>query len=156
MVGGTSSLITLILLAFTVPATAGDVAEASDCYDRVIFARLVEQVPSPLPEADDGSIVFAWPWFLDFEIVDPLSGEMEELTALAIMHTYYVSNLPAGPWYLRLNSDGGYNVVGRSNDAPILKCPLGTAPARPYLSPGPERSLAEIRREGEEIYGRAD
>ena len=46
-----------------------------DCYDARVSAVVVQQVPTVLPDMDDGSIVIRWPWIVDLEVTSVLEGE---------------------------------------------------------------------------------
>lgn len=99
-------------------------------------------------------IIMSWPWILDLKIQRVLDGRLPEgtITALAVLHVRYVNkNLT---WLLRKNAAGTYNVVRSADPASVPRCPVGTFAAKPYITPGPGKTYADLRREGETAYRR--
>jgi hypothetical protein len=144
-----------VLLSVSASAPAEDGEASSPCYDVRISARAVEQIPSLIPESDDPNVIaMSWPWFLELEIVRVLDGQLTEprVTVLSVQHTYFVSEKRT--WLLRRNTLGGFNLVGRGSDEKVRRCSSGMPPAEPYLAQGPGKTLEQLRKEGEERYGR--
>jgi hypothetical protein len=127
---------------------------AEDCYDRIVTATIAEQVPSVVPETDDGSIILRWPWFVDLA-VERADHRRRRLSVISVQHTYFVADRPAR-WLLRRNTMGGYN-ARMKNEAPDAKrCRRDTPPARPYLGAENQAALDTLRREAERRYGKRD
>ena len=150
---------TLGLLSFALLlggcATTADSAGAEQCYDLKVRAKPVAQVPTVYPKSDDPNvIVMSWPWFVDLEISRVLDGEFEAstLTALAVLHTYYISD--SRTWYLRENTAGTYNILRPSDPSKVGRCGVRTYPTEPYIRPGEGQSYEDLRREGEDRYNR--
>jgi hypothetical protein len=146
-----------------IPATAWSSEQptrSSDntkCYDAEVSARIVAQIPSIPPEFEDGSIVMRWPWFIDLDVRKVRSGEAPKglISTLAVQHTYWRKDLGTTRWYLRRNSQGGFNLLGRPKSEPGAKCASGKPPARAYLGTTDKSALDALRREGEARYGRS-
>lgn len=148
-----------LVLSLTLAIRAGAAAEETEqnpCFDTEVTGRLVAQVPIPMPDPDDdGSIVMHWPWFVDIAVRDVHRGKVPKgkLTTLALMHTYWRSDLGNRRWKLRRNSRGGFNLLGTSSDRTIKRCAADVPAMRPYIGADQAR-LDQLRREGEERYGR--
>jgi len=140
-------------LALAWPAAAQDQQSEIDCYDAVVKARIVDQVPSVIPEFDDGSIVMRWPWFVDLDVEDVVKGSVaaRRLSVLAMMHTNFITNRHFR-WLLRANVTGGYNAVPTFEAENLPRCKATAAPAQSYLRPADGKTLADLRRDGEKRY----
>lgn len=145
----------LAALGWPTLATPSSPPEAQQCFDALVVAKVVGQVPSDFPDSDDDYIVMSWPYFIDLDIVRVVKGQIEarKITALSVQHTYWRSDLGARRWWLRRNTAGGYNILRIKNGAEPPKCPQGAAPARAYLEPAPGQTLDEMRKAGERRYG---
>lgn len=130
--------------------------EAEECFDAAVSARITQQVPSVPPGCGDDCIITHWPWFVDLEVQRVLQGEAPTgpLTVLSVQHTYWSSDLGFRRWWLRRNAQGGFNLLGLDEEVMPIRCPEGTAPASAYITPGEGITLEEVRRHGEERYGR--
>jgi hypothetical protein len=149
----------LILLALAL--TGGANASAQDrqtgeCFDTVVSARIIAQVPTVAPEFDDGSIVMRWPWFLDLEVRRTHQGNVpgRKITVLALMHTYWRSNLGYKRWLLRRNDQGTFNLLGLAEDGGLAHCAENAAPAPAYIRSASGERLNSLRLDGEKRYGR--
>jgi hypothetical protein len=142
-------------ILLSVPAAAEE-RTSVQCYDAIVSARIRDQVPSEIGDCGDGCIIMWWPWFIDLEIRRVLDGVAPKgiVTVLAVQHTYWSRDLGFRRWWLRRNSQGGFNVLSEGDDAPLRRCAQGTAPAKAYIEPAAGGSLEELRREGEKHYGR--
>ena len=149
------ALASLAALGWPTSATSSSLPEAQECFDALVVAKVVGQVPSDFPDSDDDYIVMSWPYFIDLEIVRVLEGSIEarKITALSVQHTYWRSDLGARRWWLRRNTAGGYNILRIEDGAVPPRCPQGAAPARAYLEPAPGQTLDEMRKAGERRYG---
>jgi len=142
-------------LFFGLPAAIPAGASEIECYDAKVWAKPVAQIPSAYPRDDDPDvIIISWPWFLDLKIQRVLDGDVERgtVTALAVMHNNYVKKNRT--WLLRKNTVGMFNVVRSDSPASIRRCNPDTLPAKPYITPAPDKTYADLRREGEEEYRR--
>jgi hypothetical protein len=83
----------------------------TECYDLKVDARVVNQIPTVIPDCGNDCIITSWPWFLDLKVRHTLDGPWRgnSISALAVQHTYMISHY--GTWWLRKNTMGGYNVV---------------------------------------------
>jgi hypothetical protein len=121
------------------------------CFDAVISARPVHQIPSEMPECD--CIIMQWPWFVDLQIDRVLKGKAEKgtVSALAMMHTYIDSD-NSKFWGLRRNTAGGFNATF------ILKrptvCATNSKAVEPYLQVQAGQTMEELRSAGEKRYGK--
>lgn len=150
--------IATFLLAMVVAcpfAAAAPEDAAFDCYDALVSARIVRQVPSAYPGCGDGCIVMSWPWFIDLDVRRVPDGALpnRKLSVLTIQHTSFRAGLGSRRWLLRRNALGGYNASTFFEPKKIRRCDAGTAPMKPYLRPAQGKSLADLRREGEQRYG---
>jgi len=129
-----------------------------DCYDARVSAVVVQQVPTVLPDMDDGSIVIRWPWIVDLEVTSVLEGEapLGAVTVLTVQHSYFRRGLGERPWALRRNDLGGFNVVAMGDDLDNPRCEPGSPPALPFIRPGRGETLESLRLEGLEYYGDLD
>lgn len=142
----------LTLLASGFTACFPSVATAADieCYDAKVRAKPVEQIPTPYWRSDDpNTIVISWPWFVDLDVRRVIEGDVENglLETLVVLHSSYVTKTRT--FYLRRNSAGTFNILRIPDDVQIERCQPGTEPARPYIRPGPDQTLDDLRREAE-------
>jgi len=135
--------------AFSAPAAAEEAQ--MECFDALVSARIVRQVPSEMPDCGEGCIVMQWPWFLDLRVRRVLEGEAQRgnLTVLSLQHSDYRSDLGTRRWWLRRNSQGGFNLLRRNPDDRPPRCAPGSPPAPAYIRPSASRTLADYRREAE-------
>lgn len=127
------------------------------CYDALVTARIVEQVPTVMDMTVTDSdrefyIIHSWPWILDLAIQRVRSGEVSgrRVRVLSVQHTYFVRR--SRDYYLRKNDLGGYNLVRAPEENPLSLCPAETPPARAYYIPGDGKTLEDARREGLRRY----
>jgi hypothetical protein len=118
-------------------------------------AKVVGQVPSDWPYSDNDYIIMSWPYFIDLDILRVVDGQIEtrKITALSVQHTYWRSDLGAQKWWLRRNTQNGYNILRADDGAKPPKCPEGAEPDRAYLEPEPGKTLDDMRKAGERRYG---
>jgi hypothetical protein len=97
----------------------------------------------------------SWPYFIDLKIKRVLDGQIadKELTALSVQHTYWRSDLGTKRWWLRRNTEGGYNILRVDSGTEPSRCATGTEPARAYLTPRQGQTLDDMRIAGEQKYG---
>ncbi len=128
--------------------------ETSDCFDVLVSARPVEQIPTAIPECDD-CIVMSWPWILDLDIEQVIKGHApgDRLKVLNVQHTYLRADR-WGRWWLRRNTLGVFNALRPEEGTTPRRCPKGTPPARPFVSPGDGQTLDDLERESERLFGR--
>jgi hypothetical protein len=128
---------------------------AQDCFDALVLAKVVGQVPSDFPNPDDGYIIMSWPYFIDLKIERVVEGKIvdKEITALSVQHTYWRNDLGTRKWWLRRNTEDGYNILKVEDGDKPTRCPSGIAPDPAYLTPGPGQTLDDMRRAGEQRYG---
>lgn len=131
-------------------------AVAAQCFDALIAARITAQVPSDFPDAEDGYIIMSWPYFIDLDVKQVIKGSLpgKKITALSVQHSYWKTNLGKRKWWVRRNSEGGYNLlqVEPGREPPL--CPPNTLPAQAYLQPADGETLEDLRRKGELRYRR--
>ncbi|WP_315761344.1 hypothetical protein [Sphingomonas sp. Y38-1Y] len=135
------------LLPILAACVAMPVQAAEDCYDRIVTGTIAAQVPAPVPELEDGSIVMSWPWFVDLTVDRP-GGGAERLSVQTVQHTYFARAL-RGRWLLRRNRMGGYNARWRAHAPRARRCSRDAPPARPYLGAESPAALEKLRRESE-------
>jgi hypothetical protein len=150
-----------IALAFAGCLTAATPLAAQtsspDCYDVIVSAVVLHQQPTIMEECDD-CIIMSWPWFLDLDVRRVVEGRASRgpMTVLAVLHTGYRRDLGPRRWWLRRNTLGGFNLLRFAEDEPPARCPADSEPARPYYRPGPDQTLADVRRAAEVrngVYG---
>lgn len=151
-----------LLLAGLAAFTAGlvcyigtAVAQDAECYDAEVSARIVSQIPTVLPDSDDGWIVMSWPWIVDLDVSRVHSGDARRgpLTVLAVLHTNYRRDLGTRRWKLRRNDLGGFNLL-RGAENLTIRCANDQPPAKAYIIPPNGQTLEDLRREGRKHYGR--
>lgn len=149
------ALASLAACGWSTSATSSSPQQAQACFDALVVAKVVGQVPSDFPNSDNDYINMSWPYFIDLDIVRVVEGQIEgrKVTALSVQHTYWRSDLRARRWWLRRNTASGYNILRIENGAKPPKCPQGAAPDRAYLEPAPGQTLDEMRKAGERRYG---
>lgn len=130
-------------------------SDAKECFDALVVAKVVGQIPSDFPNTNDGYVFTSWPYFIDLKIERVIEGKIEgeKVTALSVQHTYWRSDLGARRWWLRRNALGGHNMLRIEDGARPPQCPAEAAPDRAYLTPGPGQTLEDMRKAGERRYG---
>ena len=143
----------LLMAAVSSPACA-ETQEIPDCYDAVVFAKIIQQTPSVFSDSNDGSIVMVWPWFLKLEVRRTVSGAVPigPLTVQSMQHTSFRKNLGSRRWWLRRNSLGSFNLLRFAESEGLSKCSADDLPAEPYIRPGPGQTLDSLLRDGERAY----
>lgn len=129
---------------------------AEVCFDAVVSARIVRQVPSVVPEPGEGDyIIMSWPYFIDLDVLRVLEGDapIGRSTMLSVQHTYWRRGLGTRKWWLRRNKLGGFNILRNDDNQRFVRCDHGGPAAEPYVSPGEGRTLEDLIREGKERYG---
>jgi hypothetical protein len=141
-----------LLLCVPTIAMADAADSESHCYDAIVVARPVEQIPSEIPDCGD-CIVMEWPWFLDLQVKRVVAGHVEGklIRVLAVQHSWLIPRYRK--WRLRKNSLGSFNVV-LSWPAPPPLCSAAVASATPYIQPKEGETLDDLRNAGERRYGR--
>lgn len=152
-----SLFLTMLSGLFALPdATHAESSDATKvCFDALVSARVVRQVPSVVPEPDDDVIIMAWPYFIDLDVVRVREGSapIGRSTMLSIQHTYWRRGLGVRKWWLRRNTLGGFNVLREENTDRLERCAQGSPAVDPYISPGEGRTLQDLIREGKERHG---
>jgi hypothetical protein len=129
--------------------------EPPECYDAIVRARVVEQIPSRIPDCGPDCIVMSWPWFLDLDVKRSEVGNVRpgRLQTLIMLHTSYRRDLGERRWWLRRNTLGGYTVLRFAESERPERCAAGSPPANAPLRPGPNQTLADLRAEGKRAFG---
>ncbi len=128
--------------------------DVPECFDALVRAKIVRQTPSVFPDCGPDCIIMVWPWFLELDVKRVITGEAakgRQLT-LAMQHTSFRRDLGARRWWLRRNSLGGFNVLRIGDGEKLAQCTNGTPPMASYISPGPDKTLDDLLRAGEEAY----
>lgn len=126
------------------------------CFDALVSARVVRQVPSVIPELDGkDAIIMSWPYFIDLNIVRVHEGKAPKgpSTMLSIQHTFWRKGLGVRKWRLRRNTVGGFNILPEEADHQFVRCPQDGPAADPYIIPGKGRTFQDLIREGIERHG---
>lgn len=126
------------------------------CFDALVSAHIVRQVPSAVPHLDgDDVIIMSWPYFIDLNIVRVLEGEapIGRSTMLSVQHTYWRKGLGTRKWWLRRNQLGGFNILRKEDNDQLVRCAQGSPAVDPHISPGEGRTLEDLIREGKKRYG---
>jgi len=152
---GRTFLISLVpMLMFPATWAKGeDATPEPQCFDAVVLARVIRQIPSEIPDCGRDCIVWSWPWFLDLSVEEVLRGRAPRgrFTALSIQHTYVHRDRQR--WWLRRNSLEEFNVVSFGKDGSALpRCKAGAPPAEPYLRPPEGASFQDLVRERVRTY----
>lgn len=147
-------LVALVLATTCNSAATSEQIESATCYDALVWAKLLRQIPSVMHDCGADCIIMRWPWFDDLDIQGVVAGRAPtgRVMVLVMQHTYLVSS-HFGRWPLRRNELGGFNVVDGGQLDQMRACPPNTPAARPYISPAKGETLADVIREGEERYG---
>lgn len=139
-------------MALLVAAMAGTAAHSQpvdtpDCFDALVVAKVVKQSPSPIPDCPNDCIVMRWPWFLDLEVKRSLAGEVPvgRLGVLSVQHTEFRPDYGFRRWWLRRNSEGGFNLLGEAGHSDLARCPKGTPAADAYIKPAPGETIEQLR-----------
>jgi len=144
-----------VVAALTGLAQAEETAEAPECFDALVQARMLRQVPTPFPDCGDDCIVMSWPWIIELDVERVLSGAAPpgRLTVLTVQHTEYIAGRGASRWWLRRNDLGGFNVLRLGDEALPARCAKGAPAAHPYIRPAPGQNLGDLVKDGERVYG---
>jgi hypothetical protein len=135
-------------------ANAAETDEAPACFDAVVSARAVKQIPSQMPDCGENCIVLLWPWFVDLEVDRVFQGRIpsRRLSVLGFLHTSLAPRVLI-TWGLRRNKDGGFNAQ-RYVDKGAARCAADTEPEEPYLRPGEGQTLKDVRESAEREWNR--
>lgn len=146
---GTAVLWMALASSPAIPTTA---RPADDCYDVKVLARVVQQIPSEIPDCGDDCIM-SWPWFLQLKVRRVLDGQLagDRVDVLTVQHTYLQSKY--GVWFLRRNGAGGYNAPRFAEDGKTSRCAADAPLARPYLGTGNAQEQDALREAGRRRYG---
>lgn len=151
-----ATILSAMIIAEIPAAAAQDgVATTDDCYDALVTARIVRQIPSAFPDCGKDCITISWPWFVDLDVGRVLDGALtaRKLSVLTVQHTSFRAGLRTRRWLLRRNRLGGYNARFLYEPRQkVRRCSTDAVPEEPYLRPSNGKSLADLRREGEELY----
>ena len=152
--------IALGLLSGLMTASSAAPAEspqgAEQCFDALVSARIVRQVPSVVPEPDSTDmIIMAWPYFIDLNVVRVLEGNAPtgRSTMLSVQHTFWRQGLGVRKWWLRRNTLGGFNILSEHDDQQFARCAEDSPAADPYIIPGKGRTFQDLIAEGIERHG---
>jgi hypothetical protein len=123
------------------------------CYDAMIRASPIDQIPSEIGDCGGDCIIMSWPWFIDLKVVRVIDGALagQTVRVLAVQHTYHLPR--EGTWLLRRNDAGGYNVLTPENGPALVRCTADTPAAEAYIRSGPGQSLNDLRDAGVRHYG---
>ncbi|MXO68037.1 hypothetical protein GRI72_04230 [Altererythrobacter marinus] len=134
---------------------AGPGSSARDCFDALVLAEVVGQVPGDFPDPEYNGHVMSWPYFIDLRIERVVAGQIidGEIAALSVQHSYWRDDLGTRKWWLRRNAQGTYNILRIEGGARPGMCPAGEAPAPAYLTPGPGQTLDDLRKAAEQRHG---
>lgn len=101
-------------LAALLLAAAPAGAEAAQCFDVAVVARVTGTASTEYPDDDPEVIVMYWPWFVDLEVEQLLIGKerRERLRVTAMLHANYNPDIRHFLFLLRRGEDGRYRVVG--------------------------------------------
>jgi hypothetical protein len=129
-------------------------ANETECFDAEVSATIVRQTPTVMPECD--CIIMRWPWIVDLGVRRVHAGHVQRgpLTVLTLQHTDHRSDLGAHRWLLRRNTLGGFNVVHHPERGTLARCSADAPAARPFIRPADGETLDDLRRDGQEYYGR--
>lgn len=110
-----------------------------ECFDALVTARIIRQIPSPLPNCGSNCIIIAWPWRLDVEVEQVVkgTGPTGPQTLLALQHSYFAQGQKRIQAWLRRHSGGGFNIVKLEDGVELTPCPAGSEASNPYLSIAP-------------------
>lgn len=119
-----------------VSAALAQAHPSGECFDALVTARIIRQLPSPLPNCGSNCIIVAWPWRLDVEVEQVAKGTSSTgpQTLLALQHSYLSQDQRRIQAWLRRHSGGGFNIVKLADGVDLAPCPVGSKPARPYLA----------------------
>ena len=70
-----------------------------------------------------------------------------------MQHTYLKADR-IGRWWLRRNALGVFNALRPEAGTAPPRCAPGLSPAEPFARPGEGKTLQDLEREGEQLYGR--
>ena len=145
---------TVLFMSATSAMGVPPAQDAPDCYDAIVKARVVYQVPSVVPDCGPDCIIMVWPWFLDLNVSKVVEGTASQgqLQTQIMLHKFFRRDHATRKWWLRRNTLGSFNVLRSGNEGIKQRCANDAKPAKAYLEPGPDKTLAELRAEGERAY----
>lgn len=140
-----------------VAASASSIASAEDtvaCFDALVSAKIVRQIPSVFPDCGDDCIIISWPWFMEIHVKRVIEGQAPtgRQLILTVQHTSFRKNLGTRKWWLRRNSLGGFNLLRLGDNEKLPRCTTDSIAADPYIRPPSGKTLDDLLREGEEVY----
>jgi len=149
----TSPIVLAALAAFAAPAAS---ASTPDCFDAIVLARIVKQVPTAYPDCGKDCIVMSWPWIVEFDVDQAVAGTAPSgrLKVLAVQHTDFRHDLGTRRWWLRRNDLGGFNLLRFGESEHLDQCTADGPPARAYLHPSAGQTLDDVEKEGEKAWNR--
>lgn len=150
----TGSLVAIAALAMVLAPAA--FADEPECYDAAVKARVVHQVPTEAFNCGTDCVIMDWPWFLDLDVKRVVKGDLPKgilRNVLSVQHTWFVMNRDF-TWWLRKDSDGGFNLVGMgtATTTDLKPCAADAVPPHPYIR-ADGRTREDLRREAEAKAG---
>lgn len=123
-----------------------------DCYDAVVTARIVRQLPTVIPHCGADCIIMTWPWFVELDVRRVVIGTAPRgrLLTQVMLHNYYRDDLGTQRWWLRRNSLDGFNVLRVDDRSRPERCAADMPPANAHIRPGNGRTLLDLVREAEQ------
>ena len=148
------SLVGALLVTLANSARAEE-AVPSECFDALVSSRVFREMPTAAFDCGPDCLVISWPWIVELEVARVLRGSAPKgkLTVLTIQHTHTVRSRKYFPRWLRRNELGTFNVLENDPDKPPQECATNAPPARPYVQPSKGKTLWDLEREGEALYG---
>lgn len=142
----------MIALLGAAVAPIAATAQEPDCFDAVISAKVVRQIPTPIPDCGDDCIVMQWPWIIDLDARRVHQGDLKRgpVAVLAVQHNRYQEGATVRLW-LRRNSLGVFNAYRSETGKAMRRCRAGAPPADAFVT---GVTLDELRRQGEAWYGK--
>ena len=151
---GGQEMWTVLIAAAIVANTGAALSQApgtQQCYDAMVRATIVEQTPTAV--CDD--FCMEWPYIDELDVKQVMRGRapMGQITVLSMQHNYRRAPRTGSRMWLRRNDTGGYNILKIGNEPKPPLCSNEEKPARPYVRPGAGRTLDDLKREGDQLYG---
>jgi hypothetical protein len=133
---------------------AVEIAETHACFDALVSAKIIKEVPSDTPDCGPDCIVVRWPWFIDLKVERVLKGHVpsRKLSVLAVLHTDLTTEQPL-TWSLRRNKDGGFNADPFAEKG-ATRCKSTDEPVEAYLRTAEGQTLDELRQAGARNFDR--
>lgn len=154
----TRATLTLILALMATPVLAheGGSWPPGECYDAVVDAVILRQLPTQIPDCGPNCFIMRWPWFVEIDIKRVIKGKAPRgrIAVMTLQHSDILETGKPSRWWLRRTVDGGFNVIWEDRRDLPKACPADAAPTKPFLGVDSAEDRAAALRAAEALRNR--